>query len=142
MSAFDKIKRPNRGQHYAPDTLEVMVPQKSKMTRSGHLTPGITDETSFVSAGYTFPTYLYLATGRFFSTAVSPTEYGDGAVFDGLIAIVHTAGFPDDALALLHPTAVVKIKRKQYLDEGAFYRIVTGNPYQDHVEIKIVPMVM
>lgn len=142
MNEFSKVKRPTRGQNYAPDTLEVMETQRSTMTRSGHLTPGIVDETSFVSAGYTFPTYLYLATGRFFSTAVTPSEYGDGAVFDGLIAIVHTVGMPEEALALLKPTAIVKIKRKQYLDEGAFYRIVTGNPYQDHVEIKIVPMVL
>lgn len=139
---FNKIKRPSRGQFYTPDTLEVMYPVQSIQTSSGHLTSNIADESSLESSGYKFKSYMYLATGRFFSTQVTPSEYGDGDVFDSLICIVHTVGMPDEAIALLKPTALVKITRSQYQDEPTLYRIVTGNPYPDHVEIKIVPMVL
>lgn len=141
-TGFSKIRRPLKGQYYTPDVIEVMETMPSTMTRAGNLTSNISGYDAYQSTGYKFPAYTYLATGRFFSTKVSPSEYGDAEVFDGLIALIHTKGFPEKALDLLRPTAVVKVTRKGYTEPRKLYRIDTGNPYADHVEMKLVPLVL
>lgn len=141
-TGFSRIKRPLKGQYYNPDTVEVMEPRPSTRTRAGSLTSNVSGYESYHTTGYIFPAYTYLATGRFFSTRVSPGEYGDAEVFDGLIALIHTKGFPEEALDYLRPTAVVKVTRQGYTEPGKLYRIDTGNPYADHVEMKLVPLVL
>lgn len=141
-SGFSKIKRPLRGQYYTPDTIELMSMPESVVTRSGYETSNISGYGTYQSTGVTFKAYTYLATGRFFSTKVSPSEYGDGDVFDGLIAIIHTEGYPEGVLDQLIPTAIVKVTRQGYTSPGTLYRIDTGNPYPGHVEMKMVPVII
>lgn len=141
-SGFSRIKRPIKGQHYTPDTIEIMQAPRSIMTRGGHMTSNISSYDTYEPTGYKFKAYTYLATGRFFSTKVSPSEYGDGEVFDGLIAIIHTKGYPEKALDLIIPTAVVRVTRQGYTSPDTLYRIDTGNPYADHVEMKLVPLIL
>lgn len=139
---FSAIKRPARGEFYTPDIIEVMIPRKSIQTRTGHITPSVGNYKDYESAGYEFKAYTYLATGRFLSTQVTPTEYGDGEVFDTLLCIIHTDGVPEEALDLLRPTNIIRVRRKGYTDdEGEFYRLVTGNPYPSHVEFRAVPLI-
>lgn len=141
-SGFSVIKRPLKGQFYTPDIMEIMVTPPSRQTRSGHITSDVAGYDNYVPSGYKFKAYSYLATGRFFSTKVNPSEYGDGDAFDPLIVIVHTSGVPEEALDMLRPTAVVSLQRLGYTDPGTLYRIETGNPYPDHVELKIVPLLL
>lgn len=138
---WQKIDRPTRGEFYVPDKLEPMVPIKSRRTRAGYTSPEVTGQDGYESTGYVFDAYSYLATGRFFSTQTTPSEYGDGDVFDALLVIIHTAGMPPEACNLLQPSAVVRLTRKQYTGEGALYRLVTGNVYPEHVEYKLVALV-
>lgn len=138
---WGKISRPTRGEFFTPDTIEPMVPIKSKRTRSGYTTPEMSGQDGYEPTGFKFKAYSYLATGRFFSTQTTPSEYGDGDVFDALLAIIHTEGMPEEACNLLQPSAIVRLTRAQYTGEGALYRLVTGNVYPEHVEYKLVPLV-
>lgn len=126
---------------FTPDVVEIVVPLVSQQTNSGYISPMQQDKEDYVSSGITFPAYSYLATGRFLSTQVSPTEYGDREALDSLMVLIYIDGKTEAELAYIRPTQVVRLYRKEYTaDSGKLYRLVTGNPYQTHFEYRLVPL--
>ena len=135
-----KVGKPYRGRYHTPDIIKLLTQPTVTQTRSGYNTTSVKNTLDYEETGVSFPAYTYLATGRYFSTQVAPMEYGDGYVYDGLIAIIHTANASEEDLAKLRPGQIVSVTRKDYTGEGARYRIATGNPYNRHVEYRLVPI--
>lgn len=126
---------------FTPDEIEIVEQLKSRQTDAGYISPFQLDKESYVATGLTFPAYSYLATGRFLSTQVTPTEYGDRDALDSLMVLIYTIGKTEEEKALIRPTQVIRLYRKGYTpDTGKLYRLVTGNPYQTHYEYRLVPI--
>lgn len=126
---------------FTPDVLELVEQLKSRQTDAGYISQFQKDKGDYVSTGVTFPAYSYLATGRFLSTQVTPTEYGDRDALDSLLVLIHTTGKSEEDKKKIRPTQVVRIYRKGYSPEtGKLYRLVTGNPYPSHYEYRLVPI--
>lgn len=127
--------------YFTPDIVEIVEPLSSRQTEAGYITLMQRGKESYVSTGINFPAYTFLATGRFLATSVNPTEYGDREALDHLMAIVHTMGKTEEEKAMIRPTIVARIYRKGYTPEsGKLYRMVTGNPYTEHVEYRLTPI--
>ena len=128
--------------HFTPDVLEIVGQLDSRQTDAGYISQFQTDKSNYVATGITFPCYSYLATGRFLSTQVTPTEYGDRDALDSLMVLIYTFGKTEEEKDLIRPTQVVRLYRKNYTPEGGkLYRLVTGNPYQtNHFEYRLVPI--
>lgn len=135
-----KVGKPYRGRYHTPDIIYLLEQPKVTQTRGGYNTTSVKGKEDYVETGVQFKAYTYLATGRYFSTQVAPMEYGDGYVYDGLIAIIHTSDTTEENLARLRPGQIVAVTRKDYTGEKALYRIATGNPYNRHVEYRLVPL--
>lgn len=126
--------------HFTPDVLEIVEQLPSNQTDAGYIALSQSnDEGEYVPVGIEFPAFMYLATGRFLSTQVTPTEYGDRDALDSLMALIYTEGKTEEEKARIRPTQVVRIYRKGYSPtSGKLYRLVTGNPYPSHVEYRLV----
>lgn len=127
---------------YTPDRIEILKQRQVQMTTAGYLTESAYGKDSYQSTGIELPCFTYLATGRFLSTQVTPKEYGVGDTKDYLMAIINTRNVSPEIVSAFKVDAVVKIHRKGYTleEDGKLYRIVTGNPYPDHIEIRLVPV--
>jgi hypothetical protein len=126
---------------YTPDVVEIVEPLTSRQTDSGYISPFQTGKENYVATGVSFPSYSYLATGRFLSTQVTPTEYGDRDALDSLLVLIYVIGKTQAEKDTIRPTQVVRLYRKQYTPEtGKLYRLVTGNPYPTHFEYRLVPI--
>lgn len=127
--------------HFTPDIVELVGQLPSRQTEAGYISPNQREGSDYVSTGVNFPAYSYLATGRFLSTQVTPTEYGDREALDTLMVLIYTIGKTEEEKALIRPTQVIRLYRKGYTPEsGKLYRLVTGNPYQTHYEYRLVPI--
>lgn len=126
--------------HFTPDILEIVDQLQSQQTDAGYISPFQSNDCGdYVPSGITFPAFMYLATGRFLSTQVTPTEYGDRDALDSLMALIYTDGKTEEEKNRIRPTQVVRIYRRGYSPEsGKLYRLVTGNPYPSHVEYRLV----
>lgn len=138
---YSDIHMSKKGSFYTPDEVFIQKELKSQLDLSGYMGPQIADNSQYVDVGHALPTYSYLATGRFFSTKITPKEYGDGDVDDMLILIIHKRHLTKEMSRLLRPTAVVRLSRREYGEERRLYRLDTGNPYPTHWEYKAVPIV-
>lgn len=126
---------------FTPDEIEIVEQLPSRQTDAGYISPFQLDRGSYVATGITFPAYSYLATGRFLSTQVTPTEYGDRDALDSLMVLIYTIGKTEEEKEKIRPTQVIRLYRKGYTpDTGKLYRLVTGNPYQTHYEYRLVPI--
>lgn len=127
--------------HFTPDVVEIVNQLPSRQTEAGYISQFQLDKFDYKPSGISFPAYSYLATGRFLSTQVTPTEYGDRDALDSLLVLIYTTGKTEEEKALIRPTQVIRLYRKGYTPEsGKLYRLVTGNPYQTHVEYRLVPI--
>lgn len=127
--------------HFTPDVVEIVEPLTSRQTDAGYISPNQLGKESYVGTGIEFPAFSYLATGRFLSTQVTPTEYGDRDALDSLMALIYFDGKTEEEKARIKPTVVVRLYRKEYTPEsGKLYRLVTGNPYPSHYEYRLVPI--
>lgn len=127
--------------HFTPDEIEIVEQLESRQTDAGYISPFQSDKGDYVSTGITFPAYSYLATGRFLSTQVTPTEYGDRDALDSLMVLIYISGKTEEEKAMIRPTQVIRLYRKGYTPStGKLYRLVTGNPYQSHYEYRLVPI--
>ena len=128
--------------YFTPDVVEIVEQLDSRSTEAGYISIWQNGKESYVSTGITFPAYSYLATGRFLSTQVTPTEYGDRDALDSLLVLIYTFGKTKEEQDKIRPTQVIRLYRKGYTpDTGKLYRLVTGNPYAvDHVEYRLVPI--
>lgn len=130
----------SKGQ-FTPDVVEIVEQLESRQTDAGYISPFQMDKGDYVSTGITFPAYSYLATGRFLSTQVTPTEYGDRDALDSLLVLIYTSGKTEEEKSFIRPTQVIRLYRKGYTpDTGKLYRLVTGNPYPGHYEYRLVPI--
>lgn len=136
-----EIIRARRGFFSTPDTVELQAPIESRVDRSGFVSPQVSNQGEYVTVGTPLPALSLLATGRFFSTQVAPHEYGDGDVADGLIVLIHKRHLTPEMRRLLRPTSIIRLTRREYGEEKRLYRMVTGNPYPEHVEYRIIPLV-
>lgn len=126
---------------FTPDEIEIVEQLPSRQTEAGYISPFQQDKEDYVATGIVFPAYSYLATGRFLSTQVTPTEYGDRDALDSLMVLIYTIGKTEEEKAKIRPTQVIRLYRKGYTpDSGKLYRLVTGNPYQTHYEYRLVPI--
>lgn len=126
---------------FAPDVIEIVQQLQSRQTSAGYISPFESERSDYVSTGLTFPAYSYLATGRFLSTSVTPTEYGDRDALDSIMALIFIEGKTEEETAKIRPTQVVRLYRKGYTPEsGKVYRLVTGNVYPTHYEYRLVPL--
>lgn len=126
---------------FTPDIIEIVEQLPSRQTDAGYISPFQIDKENYVATGVTFPAYSYLATGRFLSTQVTPTEYGDRDALDSLMVLIYTIGKSTEDKDKIRPTQVVRLYRKGYTPtSGKLYRLVTGNPYQTHYEYRLVPI--
>ncbi len=126
---------------FAPDVIEIVEQLRSRQTSAGYISPSENDRSDYVSTGISFPAYSYLATGRFLSTSVTPTEYGDRDALDSIMALIFIEGKTEAEIEQIRPTKVVRLYRKGYTPEsGKMYRLVTGNVYPTHYEYRLVPL--
>lgn len=139
VTPFTKFKFPEDKGKYAPSTIEFLNTPVADRTESGHITWNMQSSDSIESTGVIVNCYAYLATGRFFSTAVAPSEYGDADASDELLAIIYLDEIPEEHFHLLKTGNVVKLTVAMYT-HTELYRITTGNPYSDHVEVKLTPL--
>lgn len=128
--------------YFTPDVVEIVEQLTSRQTGSGYISVNQMGAESYKPTGLTFPAYSYLATGRFLSTQVTPTMYGDRDALDSLMVLIYTFDKTEEEKDEIRPTRVVRIYRKGYSPStGKLYRLVTGNPYAiDHVEYRLVPI--
>lgn len=138
---YSDLKRSPKGDFYTPDDVYIQKELPALLDLSGYLGPQVTASTQYEDEGHVLPAYSYLATGRFFSTKITPKEYGDGDVDDLLIILIHKRHITKEMSELLKPTAVVRLSRREYGEERRLYRLDTGNPYPSHWEYKAVPIV-
>lgn len=139
ITPFTKFKFPHDKGPYAPSTIELLAEQESLQTEHGDITWHIQNAEDIETLDIVIPCYAYLATGRFFSTSVAPSEYGDADASDALIAIVYLDEIPSEHLDKLSTGSVVKLTVSMYTRTD-LYRVETGNSYSDHIELRLVPM--
>lgn len=139
VTPFTRFKFPTDKGEYQPSTIELLQKQESYQTEEGAISWHISHSDDIESGKIIIPCYAYLATGRFFSTSVAPSEYGDADASDALIAIIYLKDIPDEHLDKLSTGSIVKLTVSMYTYTD-LYRIETGNSYADHIEIRLVPM--
>lgn len=136
-----EIRMSAKGQYYTPDTVWIQKVIPVEVDDDGYMSPQIATNDQYVDLSGPLPAYSYLATGRFFSTKITPKEYGDGDVDDMLIVIIHKKDVTAEMIEHIRPTAVIRLTRAEYGLDRALYRLDTGNPYETHWEYKAVPLV-
>lgn len=143
---FPKNKGP-----YINATIELLHSIKSYQSASGNLSlkegamfeiDELTDDVESVqypSTGVIVEAYAYLATGRFFSTSRTPSEYGDADVNDGELVIIYTNNLTENEIATIRANNLCRITIQLYTSKAVLFKYVTGNTYSDHLELKVVP---
>lgn len=139
VTPFTRFKFPQNRGRYRPSTIELLEKQESYQTEHGDITWHTHNSSDLKSLGIIIPAYAYLATGRFFSTSVAPSEYGDADASDALIAIIYLDDIPDEHLDKLSTGSIVKLTVSMYTSKDV-YRVETGNSYSEHIEVRLVPM--
>lgn len=129
-----------KAQH-TPDSIEILVQRPTEQTTAGYVTQTQYRKESYEPTGTIFPAYVYLATGRYLSTSTTPLEYGIGDTKDYMMALIYIEGKTKEEIATLKVDTIVKVHRKDYTleENGKLYRLVTGNPYSDHFEFRMIP---